>query len=398
VSRVRDRIAFTRIDRYVIGSVILVIAAASGLIYLSQAIVAPPRPRVSDSRRPTIGLALRRDDGGVRVVRAAGPAHDAGLKTGDRIRSIDGANVKTVDDVLRAVAAASEGQSLNIEASRAGAGGDETSVLANVTVAVKNVSPDDWGLPFEEVSIRNADGLNLRGWYLPPPPVGDDRAPAIAYGHGNGTDRRQWLPIAVAVHDAGFAQLLLDFTGRGESDGDVITLGLHEARDLRAALDALAARPEIDPLRLAVGGRSMGAVAAVYLASEDARVKALVLDSPYAELGKLIDRTIAARHVPAFLLGPVLMRVAGWRAHYDPSSVRPIEVVGKIRAPILLFHGDKDTLIPYDDALRYKAKAGGPLTLVTLTGLDHNTPRPGSYEERIVAFLKQSLPPTWRAP
>jgi fermentation-respiration switch protein FrsA (DUF1100 family) len=78
--------------------------------------------------------------------------------------------------------------------------------------------------------------------------------------------------------------------------------------------------------------------------------------------------------------------------------VKPINAIGKIKVPILLFHGDKDTLVPYDDALAFKAEAKGPFTLVTLTGLDHNTPRPGSYEERIVSFLEQSLPPSRRTP
>jgi len=398
VSRVRVPIAFTRIDRFVIGGFVAAAGATAALLFMSEAMVAPPRPRVSESKRPTIGLVLRADDGVLRVVAATGPAAEAGLHAGDRITAIDGAAARALPDVADLVAASFDGQILKIEARRGPAGGEETVVLSDVKVVVRDVSPADLGLPFEDVAFRNADGLTLRGWYLPPPPGGVGRAPAIAYGHGNATDRRQWLPVALAVHEAGFAQLLFDFTGRGESDGEVITLGAHEAGDLRAALDALAARPEIDPLRLAVGGRSMGAAAALFLAADDARVKAVVLDSPYADLSKLVDRTIAGHHIPPVLLGPLLRRVAGWRAHYVPGSVRPIEAIRKIKAPILLFHGDRDTLIPYDDALAFVAAASGPITLVPLVGLDHNTPRPATYQDRIVSFLEQTLPPSWRTP
>ncbi len=398
MSRVRVPIAFTRIDRWVIGAFVVLAAVSAALLYLSEAMVAPPRPRVSESKRPTIGLALRADDGVLRVVAAAGPAAEAGLRKGDRITAIDGAAAREISAVADLVAGSSDGQILKIEARRGPAGVDETVVFCDVTVVVRDVTPADLGLSFEEVSFRNTDGLTLRGWYLPPPPEGAGRAPAIAYGHGNATDRRQWLPVAVAVHEAGFAQLLFDFTGRGESDGEVISLGAHEGGDLRAALDDLAARPEIDPLRLALGGRSMGAAAALFLAADDARVKAVVLDSPYADLSKLVDRTISGYHLPPVLLGPLLRKVAGWRAHYVPGSVRPIEAIRRVKAPILLFHGDKDTLVPYDDALAFKAEATGPFTLVTLTGLDHNTPRPASYEERIVSFLEQTLPPSWRTP
>jgi dipeptidyl aminopeptidase/acylaminoacyl peptidase len=287
---------------------------------------------------------------------------------------------------------------LSFEARRGPQGSGETAVLAEVKVSVKNVTPADIGLPFEDVTFRNADGLILRGWYLPPPAEGEDRAPAIAYGHGNASDRREWLETALPVHDAGFGQILFDFTGRGESDGEVITLGAHEATDLRSALDALAARPEIDPLRLAVGGRSMGAVAAIYLAAEDARVKALVLDSPYANLKTLVDRIIAGYHLPSSLIRPILFNVAGWRAHYAPDAVRPVETIRKVKAPVLLFCGDADTLVPFADAKAFKAAAGGPLTLVPLPGAGHDTPRPAAFQDRIVSFLTQTLPPPGRTP
>ena len=398
MARARVPIAFTKIDRWLIGASVVAAGAAVGVLWLSEAMVAPPRPRVSESARPTIGLALRADAGVVRVVRAAGPAREAGLRAGDRIRAIDEKDSPTLADLADHLRAATEGQTLRIEARRGPEGREETAVMADVKVVVRNVSPADEGLPYEDVSFRNADGLTLRGWYLPPPADGAGRAPAIAYGHGNATDRRQWLPYALAVHEAGFAQLLFDFTGRGESDGEVIALGAHEAGDLRAALNALAARPEIDPLRLAVGGRSMGAVAALFLAAEDARVKALVLDSPFADLAALVDRTLAGRHIPPALVRPLLFEVAGWRAHYTPGAVRPIEAIRKVKAPILLFHGGKDTLVPFDDALAFKTAASGPLTLVPLVGLDHNTPRPAAYQDRIVTFLKETLPPSWRTP
>ncbi len=398
MARVRVKIAFTTIDRWLIGLAVSAAGLAALVLWLSQSLVAPPRPRVTGSRGPTIGLALRTDGGVVRVVRAAGSAREAGLRAGDRIVGIDGRRAVSTADVLDRVRAASEGQTLRIEARRDVAGQGESAVLADVGVIVRDVSPADHGLPYEDVTFRNADGLALRGWYLPPPADGVGRAPAIAYGHGNAADRRQWLPVAVAVHEAGFAQVLFDFTGRGESDGDVITLGAHEAGDLRAALDALAARPEVDPLRLALGGRSMGAVAALFEAAEDARVKALILDSPFADLTSLVDRTISGYHIPALPLRPILLAVAGWRAHYVPGAIRPIEAIRRVTAPILLFHGDGDTLVPIEDAHRFKAAASGPLTLVPLEGLDHNTPRPDSYQDHAVAFLTHSLPPSWRSP
>ncbi len=398
MASVRVPIAFTRIDRWLIGGLLVAGGIVAGLLWLSQALVAPPRPRVSESARPMVGLAVRTDAGTLRIVRAVGPARDAGLRPGDRIVRIDEKRAPSREDLTALVGAASAGQTMHFEARRGSKGESESTVLAAVNVAIRTVTPEDQGLPFEDLSFRNAEGLVLRGWYLPPPADESARAPAIAYGHGNASDRRDWLPVALAVHEAGFAQLLFDFTGRGESDGEVITLGAHEGSDLRAALDVLAARPEIDPLRLALGGRSMGAVAALFLAAEDARVKALVLDSPYADLSAVVDRVIGRFHVPPLLLRPALMDVAGWRAHYAPESVHPLAAMRKVKAPTLLFHGEQDTLVPFEDAKAFQSAAIGPLTLVPLVGLDHNSPRPESVQDRIVSFLKQTLPPARSTP
>jgi len=386
VNRVGVPVAFTRLDRWLIGAGVVLAAGLALLLYLSQAIVAPPRPRVSESGRPTVGVALRESSRGLVLAATSGPAREAGLRGGDRVVRVGTSTSPTAAMFQRAIEGRHEGDFVEIEAMR-----EETRVLANVAVAIRPITPGDIGLPFEEVSFRNGDGLTLRGWYVPPPPGTPGRVPAVAYGHGNGADRRHWLPVALAVHRAGFAQVLFDFTGRGESDGDVITLGFHEANDLRAACDLLAGRSEVDPLRLAIAGRSMGAVAAIYEAKDDARVKALVLDSPYADLPALVARTLGAFHLPAFLIERPLLAIAGWRANYAPATVRPVDAIKGVHVPILLFHGEADRLVPFDDAKALKAAASGPVTLVALPGLDHDDPRPDAATDQMVAFLAKTL-------
>jgi len=364
---------------------------AAAVVHLSGQLIAPPRPRISESARPTIGLTFRAEGGALIVERAAGPSHDAGVRAGDRIVAVDDVRSPTEDQLVARVRSAGEGGSIRMELRRGRPPAGETTLLADVKVVVRPVSPADAGLPYEDVTFRNAEGLILRGWYVPPGAKGIARAPAIAWGHGNAADRRHWYPVAPAVHEAGIAQLLFDFTGRGDSDGDVITLGAHEAADLRSALDALAARSDVDPLRLAVGGRSMGGAAAILEAADDARVKAVVLDSPYADLAEVVAHVMRSSHVPPALLAPLLLDVAGWRASYDPGSVRPIAAMPRVRAPVLLFQGDADRVVPFDNATRLSAAARTKVTLVTLSGLDHNTPRPDDYPGRVASFLAQAL-------
>jgi dipeptidyl aminopeptidase/acylaminoacyl peptidase len=384
-------VAFTRVDRWILGAVFAGGAYLAFVVWVSQAVIDPPRPRISRSERPMIGVALQASKGTLTIRRASGPAKDAGLRPGDRIVAIGETRNPSLQSFAERIHEAAAGQMIHVEAKRGAPGPDEVAVMAEVKVEVRSISPADEGLPFEDLSFRNAEGLLLRGWYVPPPSGGTGRAPAIAWGHGNASDRRAWLPVALAVHEAGLAQLLFDFTGRGDSDGDVISLGAHEATDLKSALDALAARPEVDPLRLALGGRSMGAAAAILEAAGDARVRALVLDSPYADLVTVVDRAIGTYHVPAVLLRPLLLKVAGWRASYDPWKVRPIDAIGSVKAPIFLVQGDKDTIVPPTDALRLKGAAKVQVQYIPLVGLDHNSPRPDDFPERVAEFLKAKL-------
>lgn len=369
---------------------IVLLAAAAAVVYFSGEMIDPPRPRISESARPVLGVTVRDDDeGGVRVVRAVAPAADAGIRPGDRIVRVDGEEILDRGDLASRVREAGAGRVLTIEARR-GDGG----VLADVTVAERPVSPADQGLPWEEVAFTGADGLVVRGWFVPPASGGAEAPPfpAVAYGHGNASDRTHFLSLAWDVHAAGIGQLLIDFSGRGESEGEVITLGAREARDLRASLDTLASRPGVDPRRLGIVGRSMGAVAAILEAEEDERVIALVLDSPFADLPRIVDEE-ARRRLPGIgpLLVPAVLRVAGWRAGYDPWSVRPVDSIARVHAPTLLIHGTEDDVVDPAHARDLARAAGGPLRLRMVDGVGHNDVRPDEVNDEIVGFLRQHL-------
>lgn len=376
-------------------AVLLLAGALAAAAYLvvrgSSDVVSPPRPRVSESARPVVGLELRDDPGGVIVVeRALPPASRAGLRPGDRIVRLDGEPVQSADAIARAVRREPAGHTFRFEARR---GDGEAGLLVDVASESRPVSPVDFGLPYEEISLASRSGLLLRGWYVPPPSViGTQPAPAVVYGHGNGGDRRAWLRAAPEVHEAGVAQLLLDFSGRGDSEGKVITLGAKESLDLRSGLDWLEHRSEVDPGRLALAGHSMGAAAAILAAAADPRVRALVLDSPFADLVQLVDEIIAARYPfpPALLRRPVLA-LAGWRASYDPYTLRPVEAISRVKVPILLFHGDRDEEVGIHHGEALRDAAGGPATWVVLEGLGHNSRRPPWYRRKVACFLAETL-------
>jgi pimeloyl-ACP methyl ester carboxylesterase len=68
-----------------------------------------------------------------------------------------------------------------------------------------------------------------------------------------------------------------------------------------------------------------------------------------------------------------------------PDTHRPDEAIAKIRRPILLVHGDADTIIPISHSRALAAAANGHAQLIELPGGDHNTLRDSHPEiERLV--------------
>lgn len=388
----RRPVRVTRADTAIVVGLAILAGLAAILIHGSSRMISPPRPRVSESSRPALGLALREArDGGLVVERATGPAERAGLRPGDRIVRLDDGPAPSPRDFRKEVSEAPVGTSFAIEARRPRADGLEDGVLVDLRSEVAPVSPADLGLPFLPVAFPNGDGLTLRGWFVPAPPGTAKPVGAVVYGHGNASDRRDWLPIATAVHEAGLAQLLFDFAGRGDSDGDVITLGAREAEDLVAAVAWVGRADGVDSGRIAIAGRSMGAVAAILAAAEERRIRVLVLDSPFADLPSVLDRVLAGRYLPPVLVRPLLLRFAGWRAGYDPGEIRPEEAIRRVAAPILLLHGEDDALVPIEHARRLSAAAEGPVTFLPLAGEGHDTVRPEAVRQRIARYLASAL-------
>jgi fermentation-respiration switch protein FrsA (DUF1100 family) len=119
-------------------------------------------------------------------------------------------------------------------------------------------------------------------------------------------------------------------------------------------------------------------------------VRALVLDSPYADLRRIADEAIGKIFRPAVPLRPLAFGVTAWRTGFDPSEVRPIESVRRIDVPILILHGTEDRVVSFEHSRDLSEAARAPVRLVPIPGAGHNDPRPPEVIETIVRFLRSS--------
>jgi fermentation-respiration switch protein FrsA (DUF1100 family) len=248
-------------------------------------------------------------------------------------------------------------------------------------------TPRDVGITtYQDVTFTASDGITLRGWYIP-----SQNGAAVILAHGYVDNRQFLLPEAALLTDRGYGVLLFDFRGHGESDRAAVTLGDHERRDLRAALDFVAAQPDVDPDRIGGLGFSMGAAVLTEVAAEDERLRAVVIEASYATLDDVIKERL---NLPGVLRDP-LVRVIEWQHDGDIDSVRPVDDLCRISPrPVLLIYGDQeDTLPPGSQQTMFDA-ARDPVEKWVIPGVGHvyfGESAPEGYSARVLDFFERGL-------
>jgi alpha-beta hydrolase superfamily lysophospholipase len=168
-------------------------------------------------------------------------------------------------------------------------------------------TPADFGLGYHEVEVRSSDGLRLSAWWVEG--VDSSRAALLVHGWGADKSSRHVLETAAVYEEAGFDVLMIDPRGHGGSEGDRVTLGYREVRDVQGALSWLEKRG-FDPERVVLHGWSMGGVAVIQ-AAPGAGVAAVVEESACADLPSLLrERLPEVSELPAFFT-PGIFVVAG---------------------------------------------------------------------------------------
>ena len=203
----------------------------------------------------------------------------------------------------------------------------------------------------QEVVLPTEDGIHLGGWFLPA--QGSSPAPAVLVCNGNGGNRALRAPLAAALSRAGLSVLLFDYRGYGGNLGRPSEGGL--AADARAAQAWLAARPEVDPDRIAYFGESLGAAVALRLAVERPPA-ALLLRSPFTSL-----TDVARLHYPWLPVKWLLTDRYG-------SAAR----VAQLTVPMLVIAGERDQTVPAALSRRLYDAATAPKRFVLVPGADHN--------------------------
>lgn len=126
------------------------------------------------------------------------------------------------------------------------------------------------------VALTSTDGTPLAGSIYE---AAQRPAPGVVLVHMMGRSKDDWQPFADRLQAAGATVLAIDLRGHGGSGGSAAILG-PMAGDVRAAVDWLAARPNIRPGAMALVGASLGANLAALAAGDAGVVRGVALLSP----------------------------------------------------------------------------------------------------------------------
>jgi fermentation-respiration switch protein FrsA (DUF1100 family) len=202
------------------------------------------------------------------------------------------------------------------------------------------MTPEDADFPqASEVELKAADGVRILAWTVAPKPG----KPVILYLHGNGGSLAHRVARFRKLIDDGTGLVALSYRGYGGSEGSPTEDGL--IADGRAAYDF--AQSTYPDARIVLWGESLGTGVAIAIAGEK-DVAAVILEAPFTSAAD-----VAFSAYP-FLPVSLLMK----------DQFRSDARIGRVKAPVLIMHGERDRVVPFRLGERLFAMANEPKRFV----------------------------------
>ena len=202
--------------------------------------------------------------------------------------------------------------------------------------------------PFEEMRI-DVPGAQLDALHF----TQSDPRGLVFFLHGNAGDLSTWTTGLDFYRRVNYDLFIFDYRGYGKSTGRIESEAQLHA-DVRAAWDRIAPRYRERNLPIVIYGRSLGTGLAAYLA-RDVDPALLMLVTPYASL--------AGAALRAFPFAPE------WAMKYP---LRTDRIIGEVKSPVLLVHGNRDALLPLADSEQLHGLVRSSAELLVVEGAGHN--------------------------
>jgi fermentation-respiration switch protein FrsA (DUF1100 family) len=247
------------------------------------------------------------------------------------------------------------------------------------------VPADRVGVPHENVSFRTADGLRLRGWYVP----SKNGAAVISFPGRKGTQD----PARILARH-GYGVLLFDRRGEGESEGDPNAFGWEGHRDVAAAVRFLQGRTDVEDDRIGGIGLSVGGEMMLESAVRTPGLKAVVSEGAgERSVREGLDMTMSDKWLQIPSGAALTAGTALFGDNPPPESLK--DLAGRIApTPVFFIYGEHGQPGERNLNPTYYRSAREPKEIWEVPGSGHVggiTAQPHEYERRVVGFFDRTL-------
>ena len=244
-----------------------------------------------------------------------------------------------------------------------------------------NFSAEDW-------TLESFDGLKLYAKKFSPAESSNRWAILI---HGYGRDGTFAYDYADEYLKRGWNVLIPDLRASGQSEGQFITMGALESRDVYDWAKKIPADAKI-----VLHGVSMGAATALMTAAlEPPNLIAVVEDcgytSAYVMFAEQLNKIFG---LPEYPVMPCANLVCKFHTGVKISDAAPLAVVDKIKVPVLFIHGDADKLVPFEMMTQLYDACAAPKEKFVVAGAGHADAKPtnpAAYFDKVFSFLDAAL-------
>ena len=218
--------------------------------------------------------------------------------------------------------------------------------------------------------------------------------PCVIYLHGNSSSRCEAYSEVKYLLPKNICLFSFDFCGCGKSEGDYISLGYYEKDDVKCIIEYLQKSKKVG--KIALWGRSMGAVTAIMYASEHPNdISAIVLDSGFYSLKQLIYELVKSKvNLPDFIIEQVLKQVKETikeKAGFNLDYLETVLYAKNCQTPAFFLHGEDDNFVNKIHCTNLFNDYKGDDKIIRIVKGKHNTARPKELKLKIVEFLEKYI-------
>jgi len=253
-------------------------------------------------------------------------------------------------------------------------------------------TPANYGLHFQNVEFKAADGVNIKGWLIP-----STSNKLVVVTHVGGLTKYgstkqfksmsklfdeeiEFLKVAQHLHGAGYGVLTFDFRNHGESDpspnGGKAGVGLEEYQDVLAAMNHIQSSSELKDKAVGFVSFCMGANSTIIAMSKSPdsfrNVKCLVAVQPISM--EVFVRTYLKKRFTSAggkLLFPLAKTFVNVQSKYPLESMSPARFAKDIQVPTLYVQTRGDPWTEPSDITGFYENTRATKEFFWIEGLTH---------------------------